>query len=186
MKLKQFFALPVILGSLTGCMATTMNMPEANAKYRPSRGAVMSMVATEARRMGFPASLALAVAHTESNFNSRARSSKGARGVMQIMPRTAMGEYGIKSGQLWNPRINIRVGIHFLGRLIERYGGKIDIALSHYNGGSAVGRPGRAKVIPATRPYIKRVRRLNRHYRRVLATQQISTQRHMSNFNRKG
>ncbi len=189
MELKRILVLPVLLVGLSGCITTSINVPDANARYRPSRSEVMTMVAAEARQMGFPASLALAVAHTESNFNSRAKSNKGARGVMQIMPRTARGEYGVKPHQLWNPRLNIRIGIHFLGRLIERYGGRIDIALSHYNGGSAVGRPGRASVIPATRPYVKRVKKLNRHYRKVLSTRlssRVSRQLRHSNSKRKG
>ena len=39
---------------------------------------------------------------------------------MQIMPATARGEYGVHPDQhLWNPRVNIRLGLHFLGRLID-------------------------------------------------------------------
>jgi soluble lytic murein transglycosylase-like protein len=150
-------------------------MPTARAKSRPNlrRKQVMALVAREAVDLGVPISLALAVAHVESNFNPNAESRKGARGVMQIMPATAQGEYAIPPDQLWNPRINIRLGLHFLARLIDRYGGRIDPALSYYNGGSAVGPPSRAKVIPATRSYVRKVNRLRRHYRHVLASGQI-------------
>ena len=123
--------------------------------------------------MRFPVALALAVAHAESGFDARARSHKGARGVMQIMPATARGEYGVHPDTLWNPRVNIRLGLHFLGRLIERYDGRIDLALSYYNGGSAVGRPGRARVIPATRSYVRKVQRLRSHYSRQLRRGQV-------------
>ena len=51
----------------------------------------MRLVVREARSMGFPSSLALAVARAESNFDAYAISHKGARGLMQIMPRTANG-----------------------------------------------------------------------------------------------
>lgn len=130
-----------------------------------SRTGVKSMVVREARALDVPVELALAVAHVESNFDPRAESHKGARGVMQIMPATALGEYGISPEMLWNPRINIRLGLHFLRRLIDRYRGRTDLALSYYNGGSRVGAPGRARIIPATRGYVRKVNRLTIYYR---------------------
>ena len=92
---------------------------------------------------------------------------------MQIMPATARGEYGIAADQLWDPRNNIRLGLHFLGRLIDRYNGRTDLALSYYNGGSAVGRPGNARIIPATRSYVRKVQNLRNHYRRELLRGQV-------------
>jgi soluble lytic murein transglycosylase-like protein len=129
------------------------------------KASIKKLIVLEASNMGVPASLALAVAHAESNFNHHAKSPKGARGVMQIMPSTAMGEYGIEADRLWEPRINIRLGLHYLEGLIRRYNGRINLALSFYNGGSAVGNPKRAKMIPATYPYIRKVRKLQSIYR---------------------
>ncbi len=129
---------------------------------------VKQLVISEARRMRFPAALALAVAHAESGFDARARSRKGARGVMQIMPATSIGEHGIDPELLWRPVLNIRIGIHFLRRLIRHYRGRTDLALSYYNGGSAVGAPGRARVLPATYGYVRKVRSLRRRYMREL------------------
>jgi len=126
--------------------------------------AMRALVAREARALGVPVPLALAVAHAESNFDPRALSDKGARGVMQVMPATAQGEYGLHPDHLWDPRINVRVGLHFLRRLIERYRGRTDLALSWYNGGSAVGDLPDAQVIPATRGYVEKVLRLERLY----------------------
>jgi soluble lytic murein transglycosylase-like protein len=164
-------AVPALLLAVTllvGCAGAgnAFNQP-------PSRLSVKQMVVHEARNMGIPVPLALAVAHAESNFNARARSHKGARGVMQIMPATARGEYGVDADRLWNPRVNIRLGLHFLGRLIRRYDGRTDLALSYYNGGSAVGRPGRARVIPATRSYVRKVQQLRRQYRQQLRRGQV-------------
>lgn len=146
---------------------------DANPHRPVPRHEVKQLVVQEAERLRVPISLALAVAHVESNFNPRARSSKGARGVMQIMPLTAKGEYGIAAKLLWNPRLNIRLGLHFLKRLIHRYDGRVDLALSHYNGGSAVGKPPYARVIPATKRYVAKVRRLRRHYRNRLLRGQV-------------
>ena len=132
---------------------------------RTSRETIKKMVAREARDLGVSASLALAVAHAESSFNASAVSHKGARGVMQIMPATAIGEYGIQPRLLLNPRVNIRLGLHYLGRLIRKYRGRTDLALSFYNGGSAVGPPHKARIIPATYPYVRKVLRLQKMYR---------------------
>jgi soluble lytic murein transglycosylase-like protein len=129
------------------------------------RTAVKSLIRAEALRMGVPVSLALAVAHTESYFNPRAVSSAGARGVMQIMPATSKGEYGIHPNLLWDPRVNIRIGLHFLKRLLKRYRGRAELALSYYNGGSAVGDLPNARIIPATAKYVRKVLRLQRTYR---------------------
>ena len=106
-------------------------------------------------------SLALAVAQVESNFNPNAVSSKGAIGVMQIMPRTALYEYGITKEKLFNPKTNIKIGIKFLNHLITKYNGRIDIALSHYNGGSAVGKWPNLKIIPATYNYVIKVLKIS-------------------------
>ena len=139
---------------LTGAWAATSEQ----AKIR-------RLVATEARQIGVPVALAMAVARAESNFDPRALSHKGARGVMQVMPDTALGDYGIQPDRLWEPRINIRLGLHFLKRLIHRYRGRVDLALSYYNGGAAVGVWPRARIIPATYPYLRRVEQYRLDYR---------------------
>ena len=148
---------------LAGCAGPGKAFPA------PGRAEIKSLVLAEAVRMRVPASLALAVAHAESNFDARAESNKGARGVMQIMPATARGEYGIDPSMLWNPRVNVRLGLHYLARLLDRYRGRQDLALSFYNGGSAVGTLPNARVIPATYRYVNKVRRLQSYYRRQLS-----------------
>lgn len=127
------------------------------------RDEIRRIVVEEALRSDrVPPSLALAVAEAESDFDPDAESPAGARGVMQIMPATGRGEFGVAPDALWRPRLNARLGIAFLGRLIERYGERWDLALSHYNGGSRVGRGAAARVIPATRGYVDKVLELER------------------------
>ena len=127
---------------------------------------IKALVTTEARNLGLPVALALAVAKVESDFRPHLESHKGARGVMQVMPATALGEYAIIPEMLWNPRINVRLGLHFLQRLLVRYEGRVDLALSYYNGGSRVGNLPNARVIPATRGYVTKVRTWQRRYQR--------------------
>jgi soluble lytic murein transglycosylase-like protein len=156
---------------LNGCASGALAGRVGRRHY--DRGRIKALVAREAADLGVSVPLALAVAHAESNFDAQAESHAGARGVMQIMPATARGEYGIDPDLLWDPRINVRLGLHFLARLLRRYRGRVDLALSYYNGGSAVGRLPNARVIPATYKYVARVRRLEKQYRRQLARQVI-------------
>ena len=113
-------------------------------------------------------SLALAVAETESNFRPHVVSHAGAVGIMQIMPATAFGLYKTGRAALFDPRTNIRIGVRFLDHLIKKYNGRIDLALSHYNGGSAVMKNGSARVLPYTRDYVSRVLARSRHYQNAV------------------
>ena len=155
-------------------LATTVGAADARLSARTSdRATVINMIRQEARNMGVSVPLALAVAHAESYFNPNAESHKGARGVMQIMPATSRLEYGIHPDLLWDARINIRLGLHFLRRLLSRYQGRVDLALSYYNGGSRVGDLPNARVIPATRKYVRKVLRLRREYRAKIYTGEL-------------
>ena len=122
-----------------------------------TKSEIMRMVIEEAQATSVPPALALAVARNESNFDANALSPKGARGVMQIMPKTGADVYGVAADELWDPRLNIQIGIDFLEGLIERYNGRWELALSYYNGGSAVGNLPNARVLPATRHYVDAV-----------------------------
>ncbi len=165
MTLRSLIIAAVLAASVQQAGAAT---PRSAATISPGPRAIQELVIVEARKMNFPAALALAVARVESDFNPKTESHKGARGVMQIMPATAWDEYGIEADLLWQPRINIRLGIHFLKRLLLRYRGRTDLALSYYNGGSRVGDLPNARVMPATRGYVKKVRRWQRHYQREM------------------
>lgn len=158
---RRAFCIGVTALFSAGCTARA----GTNVARRPQPNGIKSLIAEEAQRLRVPVSLALAVAHAESNFDPNALSHKGARGVMQIMPATAWGEYAIEPDLLWQPRVNVRVGLHFLRRLLNRYRGRVELALSYYNGGSAVGDLPNARIIPATRRYVDRVLRLRDHYR---------------------
>ena len=94
-----------------------------------------------------PTGLLLAVSRRESAFNPRARSSAGARGLMQLMPATArlvadrIRDRRPNTDDLYRPETNIRFGAHHLARLMDRYGGNRALAAAAYNAGE--GRVGR-------------------------------------------
>ena len=156
--------LAVVGGVMSQAFASTATDTRPQQRWKVAT--IKTMVAQEARNIGLPVALALAVAKVESDFRPHLESNKGARGVMQIMPATALDEYAIPAKMLWNPRINIRLGLHFLQRLLVRYRGRIDLALSYYNGGSRVGDLPNARVMPATRGYVKKVRSWQQQYQR--------------------
>lgn len=143
----------------------------ANAYAPYSADSIKHMVVEEARLQRVSPSLALAIAKVESDYNAYALSHAGARGVMQMMPATAKNEYGVLADRLYDPRVNIRLGVRFIKHLIAKYDGRVDIALSHYNGGSRVrNASGRLSVIPATRDYVNKVLRYEREFRAFVAS----------------
>jgi soluble lytic murein transglycosylase-like protein len=98
-----------------------------------------------------------AVIQAESAFNPRARSVKGAMGLMQLMPQTA-AEYRVTNA--YDPAQNIRAGVAYLKSLLTRFGNDISLALAAYNAGpGAVEKYGRA-VPPykETRNYVSKIR----------------------------
>lgn len=133
--------------------------------FAQSQRDIQTMVVDEALNSRVPPSLALAVARVESNFNARALSPAGARGVMQLMPKTARDVFGVRQEQLYNARLNIQLGIDFLEQLYMQYGRRWDLALSHYNGGTLEGGAG-ADAVPHsyTRKYVADVLRWQKFF----------------------
>ncbi len=84
--------------------------------------------------------LVLSIARQESNFDPRARSAPGARGMMQLMPATAatiarrMGE-SYSADRLYDPDYNVRLGSAYLGSMVDNFGGSYVMATASYNAG---------------------------------------------------
>ncbi len=105
--------------------------------------------------------LVTAIVEAESEFNPRAVSDKGARGLMQLMPRTASS---LQVDDTFDPYENIDGGVRHLRRLMDRFNDNLPLVLAAYNAGE------RAVVIydgippyPETRHYVARIlRRIGR------------------------
>ena len=98
------------------------------------------IILAAADKSGVDGYLAAALIRQESAFNPRARSSAGALGLMQLMPRTGRTialETGTKitTAQLYDPNVNVRLGVHHLGTLLRQHTGRLAHVLSAYNAG---------------------------------------------------
>lgn len=97
-----------------------------------------------------------AVIQIESNFNPKAKSNKGARGLMQLMPATARA-YGVPHGMIHDPEWNIIGGTRYLSALIKAYEGNLPLVLAAYNAGEgAVERYKGVPPYPETRTYVRK------------------------------
>lgn len=92
-------------------------------------------IEAEARRYNVDASLVSALIRAESNFEPRAVSRKGARGLMQLMPATARR---LEVRRPFDPVANIRGGVRYLRELLERFENKPEMVLAAYNAGEHV------------------------------------------------
>jgi hypothetical protein len=101
------------------------------------------------------ADLVKAVIAVESEFDQWAVSSKGARGLMQLMPDTAR-RFGV--GDSFDARQNIFAGAQYLRILLDQFGGDVALALAAYNAGpNAVLRYGGIPPYRETRGYVQKV-----------------------------
>jgi soluble lytic murein transglycosylase-like protein len=113
------------------------------------------LIRSTATRYGVDAHLVQAVIKVESDFNSQARSHKGAQGLMQLMPETAQLH---QVSNVYNPQENIDGGVRHLRLLLDRYQGDLQLTLAAYNAGiKAVEKHRGIPPFAETREYIRRV-----------------------------
>ncbi len=112
-----------------------------------------------------PEALIRAVIKVESDYDARAVSYAGARGLMQLMPETAAG-LGVKD--LHDPRENIFGGVRYLRVLANLFNGDLELTIAAYNAGDgAVIQYGGIPPYNETRNYVVQVTRYYRRYRAI-------------------
>jgi soluble lytic murein transglycosylase-like protein len=120
-----------------------------------TRADMHSLIDEHAALQSISPDLVRAVIQVESAWNPRAVSAKGALGLMQLMPATA-AELGVVNP--FDPSQNIRAGVKYLKRLLDRYDGNTELALAAYNAGpTAVDRYGRVPPYRETQAYVRRI-----------------------------
>ena len=127
---------------------------------RTSPDSYVRLIREAALRNDVPAALVEAIVRVESDFDARAVSPKGARGLMQIMPATGR-RFGVADPEhLFHPGPNLSAGTAYLAWLLDRYEGNLDLTLAAYNAGEgAVASYGGIPPYPETREYVRRVRK---------------------------
>lgn len=112
---------------------------------------------SSASKYGVDPFLIASIIKQESNFNSRAVSHAGARGLMQLMPATARG-LGVKNS--FNAAQNIDGGTKYIAQQLKAFGGDLNKALAAYNAGAGnVRKYGGIPPFKETQNYIKQVNR---------------------------
>ncbi|MEO8503397.1 MAG: lytic transglycosylase domain-containing protein [Acidobacteriota bacterium] len=110
-----------------------------------------------ARENALNPKLVAAVVKAESAFNARAYSSKGACGLMQLMPATGR-RFGVAWDDLFDARKNLAAGTKYLKWLVDRFQGDLPKVLAAYNAGEgSVDRYAGVPPYRETREYIRRV-----------------------------
>ena len=113
------------------------------------------LISTVAATYKLDARLVHAVIEQESNYQARARSKKGARGLMQLMPGTAR-QYGVRNS--YDPKSNLDAGVRHLKDLMSRL--ELPMALAAYNAGEGtVRRYGGLPPYPETQAYVRNILR---------------------------
>lgn len=134
---------------------STPSQPQAGRTFSKNTTNYHSIVHEKASKYNLDPLLVKAVIKTESNWNERAVSRKGAMGLMQLMPSTA-SEMNVRNP--FNPEENIEGGVRYLRHLLERFNGDLTLALAAYNAGPKwVEKFGFIPPITETKQYVNKV-----------------------------
>jgi soluble lytic murein transglycosylase-like protein len=135
---------------------TFSGVPVAYATLEKNRRQYAPLIDSAAARYGLDSALLHAVIRAESGYNPVAVSPKGAVGLMQLMPGTAL-RYGVENRH--DPSANIEGGARYLSDLLRLFGANLTLAVAAYNAGeNAVLRYGNTiPPYPETQQYVSRV-----------------------------
>jgi hypothetical protein len=125
-----------------------------------SRESVIKKLRAIAIELGVAPRLALSMAKVESGYDPRAVSPRGAIGVLQLIPFFVCEEYEVSPEMLFDPEVNIRIGLSYMKSLLERFHENLDLSLAAYNAGPrrVVEAGYDIPAIGETQEYVKKVK----------------------------
>lgn len=143
-----------------------------NPAHRKQYGPLATAIAREHK---LDVALLHAVITVESGYNPKARSSKGAIGLMQLMPETAR-RYAVNN--IWDPRDNLNGGAQYLRDLLVMFNNNLSLALAAYNAGEAavVQAGNRIPPFAETRSYVPKVLAHYNSYRSLAKPRAVSSE----------
>ena len=154
---------PVVEKSMASKQGTTsesVNGKKTERLFHP-------IILKAATRYKVDSALIKAIIMVESSYNPKAISKRGAKGLMQLMPKTAR-LLGVRDS--FNPEQNINAGVRHFKDLLNQFKGDVKLALAAYNAGSRKVR--KYQGVPpfkATRYYIKKVFEYHQYYKEMMA-----------------
>lgn len=124
--------------------------------FTTGNASIDSYIVESGRRNSVDPLLLYAIMHQESTFKPRAMSNKGARGLMQLMPGTAV-RFGVTS--IWDPKQNIEGGSRYMRFLLDKFDGDVKLALAGYNAGEGAVMKYGYRIPPynETQEYVRRI-----------------------------
>ena len=151
---KSYIVQPFVYTKMAMAMGKTMG------GFTTGDATIDSYIIESSMRYNIDPLLIYSQMHQESSFKLKATSNKGARGLMQLMPATAI-RLGVTD--IYNPKQNIEGGIKYMRWLLDKFGGDVNLALAGYNAGEgAVMKYG--NQVPPYRETQEYVRRISSRY----------------------
>ena len=135
---------------------TSMPMNPSLGGFTTGNSEVDNYIVESGKRNSVDPLLLYSIMHQESSFKPRAMSYKGARGLMQLMPPTAL-RFGVRN--IWDPKQNIEGGARYMRFLLDLFEGDVRLALAGYNAGEGAVMKYGYKVPPysETQEYVRRI-----------------------------
>jgi len=149
------------------CRALALKRQQPSVTGKDLDGLFHPLILKAANRYQVDSALIKAIIMAESNDNPKAVSKRGAKGLMQLMPKIAEA---LGVGGSFDPEHNINAGVRYFRKLLNQFDGDIKLALAAYNAGSRKVREHRG-VPPfrATHRYIKRFFQYHQYYKNQTA-----------------
>ena len=135
---------------------TSMPINPSLSGFTTGSSDIDNFIVESGKRNSVDPLLLYSIMHQESSFKTRAMSYKGARGLMQLMPPTAV-RFGVSN--IWDPKQNIEGGARYMRFLLDLFNGDVSLALAGYNAGEGAVMKFGNHVPPysETQEYVRRI-----------------------------